>query len=598
MNVLKPDFNTYMPDIIDAYTQVFGEEYRDVIVRKIKSMVMIFYSNYEGVESYCAFLEKCQEMECIIKFFDKIGVDLSSFSGKSYVDLAQDENFLNLFFEYMSGIKAINYTSSKNFQLLSLKEQQKVIKNKIRFLNFLRGPNADEITEDNFDEFCKTEEYMELMLKVYTYINIHEEIFNSEADFTQMASYKEFVDGEKSRFMKLFNEIKYGAFKILYENLPEEMVERLDKIPTIEERCKAIFVGDIDRKAYIEYFSEEDSLRLEDDKISQAQNMKIYYYRLKYLKSMGADIGYIDMSNCYNMYRELIQRDDIQSLIPSQEQIEELSMLRNSVLETVQMEFFSNSSIIYNGKRCLVRDIAIDEIFYKNFISKSVCVAKGVENGKTFPRMFFTVRAGNEGYLDFTYLHELCHLIESSITIDEFWKTGFETLYDDVEKNEMNPYNPQKRKYEIFNETLADIFALEAREILHRKGIYILEPKEHIGNDASNCNTSSITKKMLIPLLNKYRKYVVRARMSADISKLTDVIGLENFEELNDIINKVDYLVKHGLEQKLRNGENEDSIVAAYCVQLERLGNVYSSMELYHSSHNTGLNGFDDGTPL
>ena len=115
----------------------------------------------------------------------------------------------------------------------------------------------------------------------------------------------------------------------------------------------------------------------------------------------------------------------------------------------------------------------------------------------------------------------------------------------------MNPYNKQKRKYERINENITDIFTIEARKILQNKGIYMIEDKEHTDNDAENCNTYEITKTMLKPLLNRYRRQVIKARITGDRQQLYDTIGEENFEELNDAINKVDYLLNQGLISKL-----------------------------------------------
>ena len=57
-------------------------------------------------------------------------------------------------------------------------------------------------------------------------------------------------------------------------------------------------------------------------------------------------------------------------------------------------------------------------------------------------------------------------------------------------------------------------------------------------------------------------------------------IGEENFEELNDIVNRVDYFIqKFGLVQKLENSQNESTIVVEYYKQLERLSKVYDNME-------------------
>lgn len=141
----------------------------------------------------------------------------------------------------------------------------------------------------------------------------------------------------------------------------------------------------------------------------------------------------------------------------------------------------------------------------------------------------------------------------------------------------MNPYNSKYRKYERMSETIDDIFAIQAREFLHKQGIYILEPKEHIIANVEDYNTHSIVKGLLSTFVERYRAHIVRARILGDIQGLYDIVGEENFEELNDVVNKVDSL--QGLAYKLKEGMKEDPIVQEYYKQIERLERIYANMQ-------------------
>lgn len=127
------------------------------------------------------------------------------------------------------------------------------------------------------------------------------------------------------------------------------------------------------------------------------------------------------------------------------------------------------------------------------------------------------------------------------------------------------------------NETIDDIFSIQAREVLHKKGIYILEPKEHINEDVKDCNTHSIVKKCLAKFIVRYRAHIIRARILGDMQGLYDIVGEENFEELNDVVNKVDSLP--GLAYELKDGMKKSPIVQEYYKQLERLERIYANME-------------------
>src|SRR5699024_6814206 len=132
-----------------------------------------------------------------------------------------------------------------------------------------------------------------------------------------------------------------------------------------------------------------------------------------------------------------------------------------------------------------------------------------------------------------TFMHECGHIIDQSSK-----GTGFESSNDFNENSEKNPYDNAFRKYEKFNETLNDIFTMEAVELLHNHGTYLIEPSEFTLSDISNHNTALITKNLLRPLLSKFRQQVISAKVKADHSELIRYIGKDNFEELVDVVNK------------------------------------------------------------
>ena len=205
--------------------------------------------------------------------------------------------------------------------------------------------------------------------------------------------------------------------------------------------------------------------------------------------------------------------------------------------------------------------------------------------GKDFkrPTIFFT-RFVSElekgGMDDYTLLHEYCHAIEMHKE-----KTGVEEDYfvsglDIIDQNESNQYRNDKRKYEILNETITDIFSVEATIILHTRGIYISEPQELTNEDILACNTSIILKKLLLPFVTKYKEKIVRARITGDMQSLFNIIGIENFESLNDCVNKIDHLILEGLEKDLKSKRNDSELIKEYNRQKRRIEEIYRNMEI------------------
>ena len=199
-------------------------------------------------------------------------------------------------------------------------------------------------------------------------------------------------------------------------------------------------------------------------------------------------------------------------------------------------------------------------------------------NNEFISIMFYTVKENAGGYLFNSFVHESGHIIDQNLK-----GTGFEPVDDFSENYTKNPYDNEFRKYEKFNETLNDIFTIEVTNFLQKQGIYLIEPKEFTKLDASNLNTASITKDLLQPLLQKYRKQVIKAKINSDPKILINCIGEDNYEELVDIVNKVDYLSRNGVVIII-DKYPKDPMVLDYNKQIERVKKVYNNIDNYYAN--------------
>ena len=113
--------------------------------------------------------------------------------------------------------------------------------------------------------------------------------------------------------------------------------------------------------------------------------------------------------------------------------------------------------------------------------------------------------------------------------------------------------------------------------------MYFFENKKYAKTEGhENINTSEINKKILQPLYDMYRKEILEVMLTGDRQKFIEKIGTENFEEINDILNKVDYLVYEGLMKSLKKKEKnkkENANVKEYREQLKRLKKVYARID-------------------
>lgn len=364
--------------------------------------------------------------------------------------------------------------------------------------------------------------------------------------------------------------------KALYERTEKYLTEDLRKVldeeySSIDEKSKAFFDDGIGAKSCFEFFSEENENKLNDPSIDEIYKGLIYSYRIQYFKDLGFVIENEEsLKTNKDKYDYIMQQIDIQKLILPQDNIKEIISLKNETFEEFQKDFIYSSEEWFEK----LDNLELKEWLYNRMMNKSICISGACIKGKFAPILFYTVRYGAGGILDYLLLHELCHVCETEGKETKILRCGFDLA--DSSKLE-NPYNSEKRRYEVLNENITDIFAMEAMQVLHQEGIYIFEQLEYTIENVDNINTSNICKNLLKPFVKEYREQIVRTRIYGDMEGLYEVIGKENFEELNDIVNKIDSL--KGLTKKLERDETEDPIVIEYYRQLERLNKVYQNMQ-------------------
>lgn len=580
MNILDNEIRNAvqenMPYIIDAYAKVYGEEHRELIEKRANKILYVIYNNVYGIEMYMMFLRDCKKKELAIKFLEKIGFNIDKNQIGMYAE-ALDENIYNLIEHYIGKYFYIGDDILPKGIKAWKKDDDYVKQEKIKFINFLRGENKNQVTEETFQDFCKTDEYKEILEKIKEYLKIYDGIEQEYEDYLQeLKPYEEYVQEENKRGDDLQKQKRNTIYKQIEEKLTDDIKNYLDeKYSNIDEKSNQFLGEDLGVKSYIEYFSKRDEEKLSYVSISQKEKDNIYCYRGSYFKSIGVKMRphSINYKENYKAYID----GGYEKLIPTQELVQEITNLKEKAYHEYKKEFICNSKDFKENARNFSNTESIKSI-YKRVKDNQICILGGKNSNGFIPILFFTIWNNGGGILDHLLLHEIGHAIETEgIEEKDDLRTGFEFGIEDVPKN---PYNTDKRKYERLNETLRDMLSIEAAEILHKQGIYILEKKELIKN-TRDVNTYSICKELLTNFLNKYRKEVIGVLLYGDIETLYNTVGEENFEELNDIVNRVDYMIeKFGLMQRLANNpQNEDTVLVEYYKQLERLNKVYDNME-------------------
>lgn len=578
MNILEVDIRPFIPDILESLIEVWGEEFRDIVLTRKDPIYYINYVNLEGVKSYYDFLNDCRNKDLSLQFLERIGAQVSSlkkgdlFSPLDSSSLSMIHSFLGSprvfdsnYVKDLTGIFSFDEEVITEFGFESEKEQ-------IKFLNFLRGNT--ELTASNYQEFKQTSEFSRLLGDINHYLDIYRELrLKCPSYCKHLLRYINFINYENIRKKQIEDSNSLEMYQSLENILPRDLIELLN-YKSLEE--KSSLFGQLGEKNFIEYFSEEDEIILQSevkDASPRHEKKIIMFARLYYLHQ----IGLFDEPNFSQLEREYSSVDwsMVQRYIPSSDVIKQITAVRKrKYLESLK-DFICYSASFVQASLGFDPSERTRNYLYDKFNGKEVCVSAGSKSeGVYFPILFFTVRPYEYGMLDYIYIHELIHAIEFFCRDAKNCFCGFDVV--DSSFCEMNPYRSKKRKYERLNETIVDIFAIRVWKSLHRKGIYFFEPKELIRENVEDYNTNHILKEMVSPLLDEYAGEVIWSRLTNNLQLLWDKIGKKNFEDLNDCINKVDSLLDQGLySTKCRL---DDPLIIEYQQEMERLKRIYENI--------------------
>lgn len=109
MDELKIDLYSLLPYVIDAFSLVYGEEYRSIISKKENHVVIVQYFDIVGLENYIYFIKRCKAREFSIRFLEEIGIDVQKYKKDNYTENLDDDInyildcFIDSYFGFSTG---------------------------------------------------------------------------------------------------------------------------------------------------------------------------------------------------------------------------------------------------------------------------------------------------------------------------------------------------------------------------------------------------------------------------------------------------------------------------------------------------------------
>ena len=584
MDNLSIDLKKVLPFVIEAFTFVYGEKYRDIISDKINNAIIIQHYNIESLKEYILYIEESQKREYAVKFLEKIGVNVEKYKKANYTE--ELDNKIEKILEYYINDSDFGFSNKTDYfvPLQAFKKDnntnpKRLLLNKIKIINYLLNGEHELVTEKNFDLFTKTEKYQQILKKIDELNLVYEPLLSEYKKWEEkLKPYKDFIDSETERKKRILEKKKSLLFEDIYPKLPIPIKDAISNKTKDEKIATILGPANISSESIIELFDSNKIKQLKSEDADFLTKMVIISRQLNYLKNTYGDT--IDEKKINNSFL-FLEEEDIKQYIPSDDLIHFVTLAREKRYEEALREYYTTRKDFLNLKGQGFDKDSLEYI-YENMKGESVFVyGKGAtrSDNKFVSIMFYTIGSDDGGALCYIFMHECGHIIDQNEN-----GLAFESCKDFSITSMKNPYDNTCRKYEKFNETLNDIFTIEALEFLHSHGMYLIEPQKFTLEDVSNYNTALITKNLLQPLLLKFRSQVISAKINADQNELTRYIGQDNFEELVDVVNKVDYLSRNGVINKIETS-SEDELVKEYFKQVNRAEKIYHNIDDYYDNN-------------
>lgn len=391
-DILNFDIKDSIPHIIDAYAEVYGIEHKDLIKQRMQRNIYVIYNDVDGIENYVWFLKDCKQKELAIKFLNKIGIDTSKFKQESYAE-DLNENISKVIEVFIGNYRNIEpmhsmFATSGINAWTAIDEETKLenVEQKVKFLNLLRGKNAEPITKETYEDFCNTNEYNKILQKIEKYKKVYEQTIEEYEEYEKtLEPYKKYVQEEKSRNADIQTKKRPILYRQIENILPDNVRNFLNnKYSSIEEKSKALLGKDfeilegvnIGEKSYLEFFSQQDEDKLNDISIDENYKRDIYYCRTKYFEEMGitTDKQISDFNDFKEFYEYLVQQEDVKKLIVPPKVADEITKLRTKAYEETQKEFIYTSKDFIENAKQFDNDEDSKEYIYENYREKKYVI--------------------------------------------------------------------------------------------------------------------------------------------------------------------------------------------------------------------------------
>ncbi len=530
-------FSGYLDIIKDVFLEYYDEEYHDKVNEAFANFTFIGYLPPIAISNQIFTLENSINKKLVDQFMQeftftndpnfRIKAFFYGFENKEkcpyYKILTRQDN-------YEEELKYIFNLDDKDPDYVSLKQKYLALIDTTHdtYLKYQRMYD-EEIKP--YEEYIKYAKNLSLLERNSKPIYINQ--FIRRAFFILSKSDKEFYLLHQQEFNNPDLAASYFRKMHCYKNLVSRYSEYMN----------------FQYEGFIDAFSKE-----EEERITSSYDERIIRKRrINYFKNLGIDLG--------DDYETYVTNPVVKSLWPSEEDITRIKNIKKDIYEETIKDYLLTIPMYQEIKNILENSgfttketapFKLDSylVDYWNVSSNYILKnnkARYDEIKDCFSLHPIVLFSANDDsyYIDFHLMHELNHVVEyiiksinitrlenNSVSIDVTTETGLNCKMIEETIEELG-----KSKYELFCEAINDIIAINLTNLMHSKGIYLFrEPNESESNIKS---LYAFAKPLVEEYYNTFKDAITHARMTGDREYLFNIVGQENYEALNDLVNEL-----------------------------------------------------------
>jgi len=302
MNILDINLDDYLLCAVEAFTEVYGKQYEDLIYKKLLEKTLIIkYQNPKTLKEYINYIRKSEFKKYFVKFLKRIGHNVSEYEKDNYMGLDISlEKVINhyIFFPWKNSLDDYDYID-KNSIFRNFESYGYVFKNKkARFINYILG--EDKVNEDNIDSFIGSEDYEKILKILSEYNDIYDEVFIDYLNWDDSLKHcDEYIKKEEKRFKDISCNKQLELLEEIKDKLSPFVKELIHGMENIEIINVLFGAKDIFEYNYLEEFSTEKMNILKDKKKTDwREKRNIIIKQLLYFEDIGFTyLGPVDGHN-------------------------------------------------------------------------------------------------------------------------------------------------------------------------------------------------------------------------------------------------------------------------------------------------------------